>query len=55
MFVSLKNIHAYHLGAITDDESMGGLWSQIQRWHNSDQAQKIKMLVDHDMKMELTN
>jgi hypothetical protein len=48
-------IHAYHLGAITDDESMGGLWSQIRRWRNSDQVHEIKMMVDHDLKMKLTN
>jgi hypothetical protein len=27
----------------------------ITRWCNSDQVQEIKMMVDHDMKIKLTN
>jgi hypothetical protein len=27
----------------------------IKRWCNSDQVQKIKMMVEHDLKMKLTN
>jgi hypothetical protein len=26
-----------------------------ERWCNGDQVQKIKMMVDHDLKMKLTN
>jgi hypothetical protein len=54
LLICMHCIVAYHLGTLDDEKVEYLMWSRPENGVGN-QVQKIKMMIDHVMKMKLTN